>query len=82
MIISQINYLSLFSTFFENTRYIYYFSISENPVSLLKLFALNGVCIFVLLHYDKMKETYFIRNIFNIYGAFSSFTNIFASKFN
>jgi hypothetical protein len=53
MIISQINYLSLFSTFFENTRYIYYFSISENPVSLLKLFALNGVCIFVLLHYDK-----------------------------
>jgi hypothetical protein len=25
-----------------------------------------------------MKETYFIRNIFNIYGAFSSFTNIFA----
>jgi hypothetical protein len=79
MIISQINYLSLFSTFFENTRYIYYFSISENPVSLLKLFALNGVCIFVLLHYDKMKETYFYQKYFLIFMVLSVvFTNIFA----
>jgi hypothetical protein len=77
MIISQINYLSLFSTFFENTRYIYYFSISENPVSLLKLFVLNGVCIFVLLHYDKMKETYFYQKYFLIFMVLSVVLLIF-----
>jgi transmembrane protein EpsG len=79
MIISQINYLSFFKPFFEHSRYVYYFSNLDNPVSLLKLFALNGVCIFVLLHYDKMKETYFYQKYFLIFMVFSVvFTNVFA----
>jgi hypothetical protein len=52
-------------------------SISENPVSLLKLFALNGVCIFVLLHYDKMKETYFYQKYFLIFMVLSVVLLIF-----
>jgi hypothetical protein len=67
----------LFSTFFWEYK-IHILLFLFQKIQLVFLNYLLGVCIFVLLHYDKMKETYFIRNFFNIYGAFSSFTNIFA----
>lgn len=80
-ILSQINWIQFLGSFFENTRYTYYFSTTLRPVSLLKLIVLNSVAVFVLFYASKMKETYIYQKYFLILFIMSVLvTNIFASK--
>lgn len=57
-ILSKLNFHYLFSGFFKDMRYSYYFSNQQIPVNFIKIIILNGVGIFVLFYFDKLKKVY------------------------
>ena len=80
-IVSQTKSIQFLGSFFENTRYAYYFSNVVMPVSLLKLVVLNTLAVFVLFFAAKMKEAYRYQKYFLILFIFSVvITNIFAFR--
>lgn len=58
LILSKLKFYSIFGTLFKNVRYGYYFSNQQIPVSFIKLIILNGIAIFILFYFDKLKKAY------------------------
>lgn len=71
LILSMFDFIRIFSVLFKETRYAFYFSNQRIPVNNLKLIILNCVSIFVLFHFDKLKETYAYQKYILILYVFS-----------
>lgn len=78
LVLSQLNFIQIFEFLFKNTRYIYYFDSPRVNVSLFKTLVLNGVALFVLFHFEKMKNKYPIQKyIMVLYFCSVIFMNLF-----
>ena len=78
--LSQIQWFQFFSNWFSGTRYSYYFSSEIPPSSTIKLIVLNGLAVFLLFFYNKMKSVYPFHNYIMLLCLISVFiTNVFAS---
>jgi len=91
LVLSRLEFVHFFSSYFKETRYAYYFLTKRDPVDPLKLIALNAVALFVLFHFEKMKTSYpnqkyfmvlyflsiIITNFFSLYGEMSRFAYYF-----
>jgi hypothetical protein len=79
LVFSQIHFLELLGSFFEKTRYIYYFSTHRHPTNNLKLVVLNIVAVVVLFHFENMKKKYPLQQyLMPLYFFSIIFTNLFA----
>lgn len=79
LVISQTHFLELIGVYFDKTRYIYYFTSHQSPTSNLKLVVLNAVAIFVLFHFERLKNTYpYQQYLMPLYFFSVIFTNLFA----
>lgn len=80
LILSQIHWVSFFSGLFVNTHYLDYFKKGYIASSTLKITVLNGLAIFLLFYYEKMKTAYPNQKYLMLLYFFSVFvTNLFAS---
>jgi hypothetical protein len=87
LLLSKLEFVQIFGSLFKDTRYTYYFTTMRAPVPILKLVILNGVALFVLFHFKKMKSDYpyqkylmilyffsvIITNFFSLYGELTRF---------
>ena len=78
-ILSQFYWVGFFLQFFDKTHYSYYFSNAQQQVNPYKVIVLNGLGLFLLFYFEKMKKAYPIQKYFMILCFFSIITtNIFA----
>lgn len=79
LVLSQFQWISFFTGFFENTRYLYYFSENNSAINIRKIIVLNGLAMFLLFYFEKMKAVYPVQKYFMILCFFSIMvTNLFA----
>lgn len=79
LVLSQFQWFPFFSNFFDNTRYLYYFSENNSADNIPKIIVLNGLGIFLLLYFEKMKAVYPVQKYFIILCLISIMvTNVFA----
>jgi hypothetical protein len=80
LILSQIHWVSMLSSWFLKTRYSYYFSTDLQSSTLIKMVAVNGLAIFMLFFHKKMKANYPNQKYFMLLFFTSVIiTNIFSS---
>ena len=91
LILSQLNWFSVFDLFFVDTHYIYYFHTEQLPINIFKVLVRNSVAVFLLLYYHRMKVNYpnqkyfivlsflsiIIVNIFDKYVGLTRVSNYF-----
>ncbi len=80
LILSKLNFHYLFSGFFKDLRYSYYFSNQQISVNFIKIIILNGVGLFILFYFDKLKKAYpYQKYLFVLYFFSLVSVNLFST---
>jgi transmembrane protein EpsG len=80
LVLSQLHWVTFFASFFEESRYLFYFSNGRTSVNNYKIIVLNVLAIFLLFYFKKMKKAYPIQKYVFILCFFSILiTNLLAT---